>query len=178
MSIDPVELLLGMVSWDKTRSISGSSESVPEAILELISAESADTAEQAYWKLDNRIVVQGQLFDSACYVIGPLLTGLQIGVTPHVKLPVVNLLVEIAKGVPDETEIRAGNSELAARCQDELRKGLWIFYSLLADQNADIRLGAIELLDCVETDRSRFQAVMEILAKTDLDERVRTRTEK
>ncbi|WP_157803637.1 hypothetical protein [Luteimicrobium subarcticum] len=147
------------VDWNSLRSASGSSGFVPGAVRELLAARTAPEAEVAYWKLDNSVVVQGQLFESARWVVGPLLVALSQPRAAFVRERIANLLVEIAFGEPHERELASkGDPDLAARCIDELRKALPTFYGMLDDSTPMLRLGGLDLLDAAEADRDRMAA--------------------
>jgi len=156
------------------RSNLGSSGFVPQAVTELLAAETHDEAKAAYWKLDNRVVVQGQLFESAQHVIGPLLVGLQ-GPLSAARHRVVDLLVEFVLAVPDESENARGKLNVDQACREEIARGTWSIYPLLEDPDARVREGAIELLDAVESDRERLVAVLAPLVEADPEDRVRNR---
>jgi hypothetical protein len=157
-----IERLMERIDWNSLRSASGSSEFVPDAVRELLAAATAEEAEAAYWKLDNDVVVQGQLFEAARWVIGPLLAALSQPRAAFVREQIANLLVEIAFGEPHERELAAGGDpDLAARCIDELRNALPIFYGMLDDSVPMLRLGGLDLLDAAEADRVRLASAAE-----------------
>lgn len=167
-----VELLVERVPWAGLRSASGDSNFVPSAIQDLLAASSDGDAEEAYWRLDNDVVVQGQLFESARWVVGPLVAALGQEQRSFIREHVTNLLVEIAYGGPHERELAAGGDpDLAARCLDELRGGLWLYYRLLDDPVPMVRLSALDLLDAVERDRGRLMAAALSLS-VDADDKV------
>ncbi len=170
-----IQGLLSGIVWDDVRSLPGGSGFVPDALLRLMAADSDAAAEEAYWELDNRVVVQGGLFEVAQFVIAPLLCALQDSVTLSAKPKVVDLLVEIALGEPDESELAGGNSDLGERCRAELRHGLWQFYGLLGDADSSVRIGAILVLQTIETDRSRLARVLNVVSVMDPDPQVRRR---
>lgn len=167
--------LLGSVDWDSKRSSLGSSEFVPRAVTSLLSAVTPAEAKAAYWQLDNRVVVQGQLFEAAQHVIGPLLVGLQGSLSPAARHRVVDLLVEFVLATPDESEKELGNLNLDRACRQEIERGTWSIYPLLEDPDARVREGSIELLDAVESDRTRLATALALLAEADPEERVRAR---
>lgn len=152
-----VERLIEQIEWEALRSASGQAGFVPGAVRELLGSSLADDAEEAYWKLDNDIVVQGQLFESARWVIQPLLVALSQPRPSFVREQIANLLVEIAFGGPHEHELAAGGDpQLAERCVDELQGGLATFYGLLDESAPMLRLGGLDLLDAAERDRARL----------------------
>lgn len=158
------QLVLDKIAWRKIRSLPGSSEYVPEAVNRLMSARTEEEAEEAYWQLDNRVVVQGQLFEAAKWIVAPLMISLPRLISPCVRIRVVNLLVEISLSQPDVSEEKSGNAALASDCLQELRRGLWILYSLLDDASPSVRVGVLDLLDNVELDRDRLVAIAREIA--------------
>ncbi len=58
-------ILIDSVYWASLRSDSGSAVGVPQALWDLFSASSEDAAEAAYWRIDNEVIVQGQLHEAA-----------------------------------------------------------------------------------------------------------------
>lgn len=67
--------LLRRDAWNGLRTMTGNAADVPAALADLASADSAVSADQAYWRLDNRIVVQGQPLPAAIAAI-PVLLGM------------------------------------------------------------------------------------------------------
>lgn len=130
-------VLVDSVPWADVRSANGGAEFAPDAMRDLLHASSEGEALDAYWRLDNRVVLQGTLFEPARWVIGPLLAGLATERPAFVREHVVNLLVEIALGIP----IEPTEPSLDGLCYDELRKGLWTIYVLLDDDVPMVRLG-------------------------------------
>lgn len=167
--------LLQTVDWNHVRSAMGGSGFVPESLKRLNQAKTDEEANEAYWTLDNRVVVQGQLFDAARWVVGPLVSTLQAGVAAPARRRVVDLLVEIALGVPHQSELQAGNEQLGEACRQQLKLGLWCFYGLLNDHDARVRIGAIDILEALEVDQPRLGAVMSELRDRDSDPAVRLR---
>lgn len=152
-----VERLIAQVDWKSLRSATGSSAFVPGAVGDLLGSSSRGEAEESYWKLDNDVVVQGQLFESARWVIQPLLVALGQPRPTFVREQIANLLVEVAFGEPHERELAAGGDpQLAERCVDELRSGIAILYGVLDDPAPMLRLGGLDLLDAAERDRGRL----------------------
>ncbi|MEV4603494.1 hypothetical protein AB0K15_39710 [Amycolatopsis sp. NPDC049253] len=169
------DALIDSVPWRELRSMRGDVVHVPEALHDLLNASSEEDAEEAYWRLDNNVVVQGQLFDSAVRVIGPLLLGLVSQRPGFVREHIANLLVEIAVGGPHESVSVADKGEmLDAQCHAELRRGLWIIYKIIDDPVPMVRLGALDLLDAVEDDRERMAVALACL-EGDPDARVAQR---
>jgi hypothetical protein len=91
-----LETSLRKVPWHSVAALQGTCSHVPDSILSLVSSDPS-VRESAYWNLDNRIVVQGGLFEGAFYVV-PFL--LQICRNDFVKgrIESLELLYELAAG--------------------------------------------------------------------------------
>ena len=156
---------LDRIQWGKLRSQLGNAINVPLYFPRMIFAISETQGLEAYWQLDNYVVVQSQLFEAAEYLVPFLLSGLVIG-TPFGKHMCLDLIAEIAGGFPDTTEINSGNAAIEFRCGDEIRKGLPLFYSFLESEDFRIRECAITILAWVERDKQRlnwyFQKLLQL----------------
>jgi hypothetical protein len=171
---DDVLRMLDSVDWDHTRWQMGpSSDFVPNAFRRLIAAQTEADADQAYWMLDNRVVVQGSLFEASEKLTPPLLAALQLDLSPAARHGVVELLTEIALGGPDPSEVALGNSGLADASRAAIRGGLSTIYRLLEDPDPRVRDAAIHVLDAVELDRQRLSAAAAPIARSDPDDGVR-----
>ncbi|WP_136518145.1 hypothetical protein [Cellulomonas telluris] len=167
--------LITLVPWRTLRSLTGTAAPVPAALSDLLTAATPPAAEAAYWRLDNHVVVQGQLFESALGVVGPLVSALTRPLPDFVRERVMDLLVEIGYGEADGDEIAAGGSaRLGDLCRDELRCGLWLFYGLLGDEAPTVRSSALDLVDALDPERNRVAAVASSMT-ADSDVRVARR---
>src|SRR2546428_3629304 len=111
MKREDVVHLLRNVDWPKIRSLmKTTSDDVPESFLQLIDSQTDAQAKEAYWRLDNRVMVQGQLFQAAEKLVPAILAALQLDLSPSARHRLVELLTEIALGVPDKSEVIIGNS--------------------------------------------------------------------
>ena len=124
-----VEAELGRLDWGKMQCSHGPATKVPEAIRELLAAGNPQEADRAYWKLENVVVVQGQLFESALYVVPVILAALIETERPRfVRISLQGLLFEIVNGSPHAEEEARGFGDLGERCKDAARQGLWLLY--------------------------------------------------
>ena len=87
--------------WNELKIMGGTAEHVPEAILNLLS-EDENEFEAAYWKLENHVVVQGDLYDSAT-VIPKYLEAVII--KAKFKPGVLELLFQIGNGASNNKTI-------------------------------------------------------------------------
>ena len=174
MSRDDVLRLLTSVDWSSTRTLTSSSSNfVPDAFRRLIDARTEADADDAYWQLDNRVVVQGRLFEASEKLIAPLLAALELELSLAARHRVVELLTEIALGETGKEELAVGNTGLAEASRAEIRSGLSSVYKLLEDPDPRVRRAALHILDAVELDRRRLAAAAATVARTDSDEEAR-----
>jgi hypothetical protein len=153
---------LDAVDWPDQRVIEGrDGADIPGAVDKLMAARSEADAEAAYWMLDNRVVVQGQLFEAALPLVPVLLAALTDPLPAFVRVHLADLLIEITRGTPDETELARGNSDLAERIKRAARAGLWLIYSLCFDPNPQVRERGLFLAHATDPDRDRLGAVIE-----------------
>lgn len=153
--------------WHELRTINGTADNVPGALTSLACAEDDAAADRSYWRLDNRVVVQGQLFESAFGVVQVLLAMLIGPLKPSAKRRVVDLLLQIGGGVPDATELAAGNLDLADRCRESLRAATWKLYELTLDDDFRVRQAALELVVQVDQDHERLRRALRAVSESD-----------
>lgn len=104
--------------WGSLRTMIGPASFVPGAIDRLLSAATDEEAASAYWELDKRVVVQGQLSEAAEPVAYELVRRVCAAEYSVPGLPrVLDLLVELAYGESDMTEVELGNADLGPRCR-------------------------------------------------------------
>jgi hypothetical protein len=161
------------VDWKQLRSGSGNAEGVSGALAALADAQTEEEAAKQYWRIDNVVVVQGSLYESALPVVWVALALLTGPLPPEARYRVVELLVEIAGGETAQAEVEAGNADLAERCRAALREGLWSFYAFLLDSDPRTRSQGITLLGWLEDRTSLIVPILTSIATRDDDERVR-----
>jgi len=152
--------ILSLTDWSSLRELSGDARRVPEAVEALAAADSEAAADKAYWRLDNRVVVQGQLFESALPLVPVLLALLAGDLAEPARASILELLFQIAAGEPDESELLHGNQDLGVRCKTEVAKGLWLFYVDLLRPIPAVRRLALELIGESENDEKRLLAIL------------------
>jgi hypothetical protein len=169
-----LQYFLALVNWESLRAIGpGQARKVPDAVRRLVSADSETDATAAYWELDNNVVVQGQLFEAARPLIPVLLAAVAGELTTPARLRVVDLIVEIASGRPDESEVALANTELGRDCRSAVRAGVWLFYEMLVRAEAPLRKRAVQIIYAVDEDRTRVADLLQQVATADPDPSVR-----
>jgi hypothetical protein len=108
-------------NWGKLKTQSSNASHVPDALLALIT-ENEEEFERAYWRLENHIVVQGDLY-SAAAVVPKYLE--EIYLKTKFKHGVSELLVQIGSGYSID-------STLVDTCFSEVVR---VFNSLLSNPN-------------------------------------------
>jgi hypothetical protein len=154
-------LELSRIDWKNLRDIRSchvggtvSADYVPVVIAGLLKSKSEEEADTLYWKIENNVFVQGQLFEAAEYLIPILMASLLEISEDFVKCSVHELIYQIVAGVPHQHEMALGNVDLGKRCRSKAREGLWILYrELLSDGNEMV----YEILEKIETDSSRLE---------------------
>jgi hypothetical protein len=111
--------------------------------------------------LDNVIVVQGQLFEAAPFVVPVLVMRLVAGgLSAEARFWIIDVLTELALGHDHFEEPTFGEDVIADACKTELRKGLWVFYSLLDDSDERNVKALLYILEALEDDLLRLKDVL------------------
>jgi hypothetical protein len=154
--------------WSRLRAME-SAAGVPAAIQALCCAESKTQSDEAYWKIDNVVVVQGRLFEAALPTAVCLTSSLRI--CSSVSLSnVLELLVQLGSGVPDPSETRHGHSDLTQLCQRELTREFGSFVSILeesvlSNRGDDVQHSVDLMLLCALGDESLRDRVIWLYEK-------------
>ena len=107
---------ISCVPWNDIKVASGSAEQVPDALIGLLSPDE-ETQNRSYWRLDNEVVLQSDLYEAAYYVI-PILVQMLADKVPHGRERIYDLLYEIANGyapAASSCRTRDGEARDAAR---------------------------------------------------------------
>ena len=140
---------LANIEWGELKQAHGNASHVPEAIRGLIS-KSITEREASYWKLDNHVVLQSDLYESAFYVI-PFLIEILKSESELGRDHIYSLLYEIANGyAPDGLVIEYSGTQLplTKACHERIGKHIDIYLSEVEAKESKYRPDALELL-CV-----------------------------
>lgn len=139
------------IDWSRLRTAHGTAAHVPSALRALADAIDEPAVSEAYWKLDNYVVLQGTLYESAWYVIPFLLAMLSTSRSTAQKAATYDLLIEIARGVPDPhgqwNAPRGVSTDLKGACRQAIQVASKAFEFDLASPDDSIRRRANDLLD-------------------------------
>jgi hypothetical protein len=156
------EAELGRWDWAALREADGNATLIPVALREMLASTSPEEVEPAYWRIENHVVVQGQLYQAAVQVAGVILAALACVDRPRwVRVSLLELLFQIVNGSPHESEVAVGFGDLAEACRAAARQGLWVLYRELLDGE---RAAAKEILEVVEVESDRLLTVLSRLA--------------
>lgn len=117
------ELVVYSTDWSCLQEIGGTAQGVGAALLDLLAAPTSQMASDAYWRIENHVVVQGELYQAAEVCTAVLVAAFADERPRHVRICALDLLFQILSGSPSPT---AGTpSDLLERCQSAAREGLW-----------------------------------------------------
>jgi hypothetical protein len=163
---------LKRIEWSKLRTANGFAEEVPSSLSGLLASTDMESALEAYWRLDNEIVVQRTLYEVAEFVVPILLSKVQ-SASDLAKERILDLLVQLAAGTTSRSEEALGNFNIEIRCRSQMRYGIAIFYHLLEHQSSSIRNISLEILELIEEDTRRLSWFLNQIIKNDPNDHVR-----
>ena len=85
---------LEIIPWARLKCLDGFSDHVPTAVRDLVS-DDPKIVEAAYWRLENHVVVQGELYEVAAYLPEVLIEALDLATF---KGAILELLFQIGNG--------------------------------------------------------------------------------
>lgn len=139
------------IPWAKLKQASGLSDHIPDAILGLVS-HNLDKQKQSYWQLDNHVVLQGDLYQSAFYVI-PFLIEILKSEMISARNYAYDLLFEIANGyAPKEClcKYKGTDIPLTKACKKSIADAFKIFLDDVKNPMSKSRKDALNLLISLE----------------------------
>jgi len=159
--------MLELAQWESLHADGSNASFVPGALKSLIEAADDQSAEAAYWRLDNRIVVQGRVFDSA-RALAPVLLALLAGeLSPSVRVRILDLLFEMQGGQVHEEELARGGAAVGTDCTRIIQEGLWTYYACLLSKDARVRRSAVDLIGQLDQDSNRRSHILEWVCHSD-----------
>ncbi|QGJ70306.1 Hypothetical protein PBC10988_20010 [Planctomycetales bacterium 10988] len=137
--------------WQNLRIMCRKATHVPFALRKLIQAKTVKEVDEAYWRIENSVVVQGGLYQAALPTIKVLLAAL-IGSDPpfFVKVAALELIFQMVNGGVSAEEMEAGSHSLLEDCQQAVREEVWLFNTKKLAENAE---ATEEILDIIDPDR-------------------------
>ncbi|WP_322761460.1 hypothetical protein [Frankia sp. Cr2] len=156
---------LDEVDWSSLRTAHGTAEHVPAALRALREAEDTASVHDAYWKLDNYIVLQGTLYESAYFAAPYILDILLSAQWPSGRVAAYDLLIEIACGVADPglptTVVGPGGPmDLREACRTVIASGRSAYAADLRLADGALRRRALDLLTSIDDDPKGLDALL------------------
>ena len=151
------------LDWARLRCTHGDARTVPAALDALVRSEDQEQAQNAYWRLDNVVVVQGSVFEAGPAVVEPLIRALVIA-GPHGRRMALELLLQLVGGWTDPSETDRLGRDLAAECRERASAGLEVFYAIAAGVDRVCRELACEIARAAETRDGEFSRRIRWLA--------------
>lgn len=145
---------IDLSDWSRLRDACGEAGHVADSLRKLLRAATPEEAEAIYWELENHVVVQGQLFQSALAVVPVLLAALVDPSPRHVRVSVMELLFQIVSGVPHVSEVELGNVSLGEDCRQIAREGKWL---LIRELIHGVSNSARDVLQVIEENNERIR---------------------
>jgi hypothetical protein len=140
-----IEAELARHAWASLRA-AGPASDLPGALRALATADTAEAADAAYWRLDNHVLVQGALHQAAEATAAAAVIALS-GATVAGRARLLELLGQIGAGQAAPEEVAAGNTGLADRCLGEIARGFPIYVAILgAARDPDEIASAVDLI--------------------------------
>ena len=113
--------------------------------------EDSPRAGDAYLRLENPVVAQGNLFQCAPAVVSVIVAAITDASIPEKNLAMVlDLLGRIVGGAADPSEVAAGRGDLQERCQAEALRGYWSIVRVAATDHpfgAQVAADVLDVLD-------------------------------
>lgn len=163
---------LNDVDWENLKQAHGNARHVPEAIKGLVSND-PEIREASYWKLDNYVVLQSDLYEAAFYII-PFLVEILKSDILFGRNYVYDLLFEIANGYASEDLLCVyGNKEVPLKdaCRNAIANEIELYLFEVRNSSSKFRLDALGLLISLdEYEEKIIPELAEILKHEDSSE--------
>jgi len=114
---DAIKSEMGNWKWEQYCILDSTASRMPKVLTRLFESESDAIAQSVYWEIDNKVYVQGNLFDSAIPVTSVLLTALRENDLPkYVVMTIMEIIYQIMTGITDSEEIKNGKVDIEKAC--------------------------------------------------------------
>ena len=116
-----VEFLIESTDWQAYEDIDGPAVNVARGLTALLESANAEEAEAAYWQLENRIVVQGNVYSVCVPAVRILVASLLNDCGFPVRVAVLDLLYQILSGSSVSED-----PFIIERCRAYVAEGTWL----------------------------------------------------
>jgi len=131
---------IGRHNWSALRALESAAH-IPLAIRSLIKSSSEDAARIAYRQIDNTVVVQGSLYESAVATATCLVMALPLA-TDSGRERILGVLCEIVGG----DAVSGEADDLGWRCRCEISRGVPLYLTFIENGSRMERLYCCDLL--------------------------------
>lgn len=166
--------MLNNINWSKLKQAHGNAGHIPDALRGLTSPEKK-IREKSYWKIDNYVVLQSDLYEAAYYVIPFLIEILESGMKNGRSL-VYDLLFEIGNGNASETSKCKYKGEfipLEKACRRSVAEKIPLYLKDAEESDISIVKKALELLSSFTEYKSEILPKLYLLLEKAPDGRQR-----
>ena len=137
------EIEISRIDWHKLVEADGPASDIGPALRSLLASTTRGEIEKAYWRLENHIVRQGEIFPAAVASASVLVAALADERPPLVRVYALELLFQILHGYPTAASGVSDVDDLRVQCRNAAREGLWL---LLREVRVGEREAAIDVL--------------------------------
>lgn len=138
------ERLLGAIDWAAFSASPPQADTLARAVGELIGAENPETAERAWWGIENTAFSQDTVYELAVPTTDVMLAALVDQRPEFVREWIVEVLYFITSGGS------ADNPAIPGRCRDRARLGLWLLAKEAKARNGPARRRVLDVIDSVD----------------------------
>lgn len=153
------ERLLGAIPWSNLHALDGDGEGVCRALRDLLKSESAESAQRAYWGVENHAFAQGELFQVSEACAWVLIAALVDPREKWVRVAVLDLMFQLASGHASSAPHTP--HDILQRCHVVLREGLWLLFREAICGERDAALDVLDKLGEGEKARKLLSALPE-----------------
>lgn len=162
--------LLDSEDWRSARASTGTAAHVPVALEGLIGSQDEEAALEWYWRIDNTVVVQARVFESAVLVAPVLLTALQSALSEPTRFWLLELAMQL---LGDEVHEAEPDASVRERTRASFGAGLWVIYAQLMNESPRVRATAAEVAYLIEGCSAESAAFIANILQSDQTPEVR-----
>ncbi|NVB79439.1 MAG: hypothetical protein HOV81_13675 [Kofleriaceae bacterium] len=141
--MNTAERLLTTIDWSRLHAIADANgDGIRSALADLLASDSPESAERAYWRIENHAFAQHDLFEVAEACTSVLIASLLDPRERWVRIAVLELLFWILGGYASPSA--STPPDIRERCHAVAREGLWL---LIREAIGEHRDAALEVLN-------------------------------
>lgn len=169
-------IVLAQREWGQLVCAHGTARDVPKSIQKLLSSKGPEQ-DSAYWELDNNVVLQSDLFDSAAYVAARIVDELVRGSASGGRTRIYRLLVQLRAGsAPAQVQVQLSDGTMLhvrAACSRIIGAALPVFVRDATSADPAVRSEALQLLAALDDRKEEVVGALTAAVNETADESVR-----